>query len=78
MEMVLVSGNHAMARYQKTVLGTAIGISAALCCLAGFVVPAIAGGGCAQAPGIGPFAGASCFQDEFAPLVRRGLAGENS
>ena len=66
-----------MTRYQKTVLGTAIGISAALWSLAGFVAPAIAGG-CAQVPGIGPFPGASCFQDDFAPLVRRGLTGENS
>ena len=67
-----------MTRYQKTVLGTAIGISAALWSLAGFVAPAIAGGGCAQVPGIGPFPGASCFQDDFAPLVRIGLSGENS
>jgi len=67
-----------MTRYQKTVFGTAIGISAALWSLAGFVAPAIASSDCAQVPGIGPFPGATCFQDEFAPLMRQGLSGKNS
>ena len=67
-----------MTSYQKTVLVTAIGISAALWSLAGFVAPAIASADCAQVPGIGPFLGATCFQDEFAPLMRNGLFGKKS
>ena len=62
-----------MTRYQKTVLATAIGITAVMWSMAGFVAPAIASTECAQVPGIGPFPGAACFQDEFAPLVRHGL-----
>ena len=62
-----------MTRYQKTVLATAIGITAAMWSMAGFVAPAIASTNCAQVPGIGPFPGAACFQDEFAQLVRNGL-----
>ena len=62
-----------MTHYQKTVLATAIGITAAMWSMAGFVAPAIASTNCAQVPGIGPFPGATCFQDEFAPLVRNGL-----
>ena len=62
-----------MTRYQKTVLATSIGITAAMWSMVGIVAAAIASTNCAQAPGIGPFPGASCFQDDFAPLVRNGL-----
>ena len=66
-----------MTHYQKTFVATAIGISAALWSMAGFVAPAIASTGCAQVPGIGPFPGATCFQEEFAPLMRSGLSSSH-
>ena len=71
-----------MTSFQKTLIaafgGVAAGLVAAVGSAAFMTAVAVASSTCTQVPGLGPFAGSTCFQDEFAPLMRNGLSSGNA
>ena len=71
-----------MISYQTTrtaaLSGIAAGLAAAVGSAAFMTAVAMASSACAQVPGLGPFPGSTCFQDEFAPLIRNGLSSGNA
>jgi len=71
-----------MTSYQKTLVAAFGGITAGLATAVGSAAlmtgVAMASSTCTQVPGLGPFAGSTCFQDEFAPLMRNGLSSGNA
>ena len=71
-----------MTSYPKPLVaaigGIAAGLAAAVGSAAFLTTVAMASSTCTQVPGLGPFAGSTCFQDEFAPLMRNGLSSGNA